>query len=235
MTTRMVLVPGFWLGAWAWDEVIPHLADGITAVAVDLPGQDGKPGEAPAQVTLADQVATIEQALEAEAADRRILVVHSGSTNPGTMLLDQRPDLVDHIVFVDTAPPVDGLAMKADIEGDYSVEDMLANPDEAFTFRDLTDEQLTRLRERAATQPKSLVTEPVTLTNDARYQVPATVICTCYTAEHYQEFADMGVPYLADLNEYESVHYIDLPAGHWPMWSKPAELAALLNEIAADQ
>ena len=25
MTTRMVLVPGFWLGAWAWNEVILSL------------------------------------------------------------------------------------------------------------------------------------------------------------------------------------------------------------------
>lgn len=235
MTTCMVLVPGFWLGAWAWDEVIPHLAEGITAVPLDLPGQDGKPGEASAQVTLADQVAAIEQALEAEPADRRILVVHSGSTNPGTMILDQRPELVDHIVFVDTAPPTDGLAFKADASADETLDAMLADENQKLAFEGLSDEQLTTFQQRAVPQPKSLVAEAVSLTNDdARHTVPATVICTCYTAEQYQEFADMGVPYLADLNEYESVHYIDLPTGHWPMWSKPAELAALLNEVAVD-
>lgn len=234
MTTRMVLVPGFWLGAWAWDEVIPALNADIDAVAVDLPGQDGKPSEAPAQVSLADQVAAIERALEAEPADRRILVVHSGSANPGTMLLDKRPELVDHIVFVDTAPPVDGLAFNADATSDATLDEMLANEHEQASFRDLTDEQLERFKQRATVQPKSLVTEAVTLTNDARHNVPVTVICSCYTAEQFQDFADQGIPYLAALNDYESVHYIDLPTGHWPMWSKPAELAALLNEVAVD-
>ena len=35
----IVLVPGFWLGGWAWDEVAAALrADGHTVTAVTLPG-----------------------------------------------------------------------------------------------------------------------------------------------------------------------------------------------------
>ena len=35
----IVLVPGFWLGAWAWDEVAAALrADGHQVAALTLPG-----------------------------------------------------------------------------------------------------------------------------------------------------------------------------------------------------
>jgi pimeloyl-ACP methyl ester carboxylesterase len=35
----IVLVPGFWLGAWAWDEVVDALrADGHDVTALTLPG-----------------------------------------------------------------------------------------------------------------------------------------------------------------------------------------------------
>ncbi|MDT4986675.1 MAG: hypothetical protein QOI74_769, partial [Micromonosporaceae bacterium] len=38
-TAPIVLVPGFWLGAWAWDEVVAALrADGHSVTAVTLPG-----------------------------------------------------------------------------------------------------------------------------------------------------------------------------------------------------
>ena len=40
----IILVPGFWLGAWAWDEVVAALrADGHQDVtAITLPGQASK-------------------------------------------------------------------------------------------------------------------------------------------------------------------------------------------------
>ncbi|MBA3567312.1 MAG: alpha/beta hydrolase, partial [Actinobacteria bacterium] len=38
-TAPIVLVPGFWLGAWAWDEVAAALrADGHDVTALTLPG-----------------------------------------------------------------------------------------------------------------------------------------------------------------------------------------------------
>ena len=37
--TPIILVPGFWLGAWAWDEVAAALrVDGHDVTALTLPG-----------------------------------------------------------------------------------------------------------------------------------------------------------------------------------------------------
>ncbi len=57
MSTRIVLVPGFWLGAWAWDELAPLLRErGFEVDALTLPGLDAA---GPAAVGLAEQAAAI--------------------------------------------------------------------------------------------------------------------------------------------------------------------------------
>ena len=37
-TTPLILVPGFWLGGWAWDDVVAALPDDLDAHAPTLPG-----------------------------------------------------------------------------------------------------------------------------------------------------------------------------------------------------
>ena len=231
MTTRIVLVPGFWLGEWAWDEVVPGLRDrGFDVVALTLPGlEPGHRSDAP--VTLADQAAAIEAALDVD-VERRILVVHSGAAFPGTLALDRRPELVDRFVLVDTAPPKPGLAFNAEQVGGYTLGDAWSGLKEEGSFTDLTAAQLETFRERAVPQPASVITEAAELSNDARHQIPVTVICTEFPASAYQDYAAQGVPFLAALLDYSDVTYIDLPTGHWPMWSKPAELAELIAEAA---
>ncbi len=72
----IVLVPGFWLGAWAWDEVAAALrADGHEVTAVTLPGLESADADRSA-ITLSDHVDAICQAVRAAAAPV-VLAVHS--------------------------------------------------------------------------------------------------------------------------------------------------------------
>ena len=41
-----------------------------------------------------------------------------------------------------------------------------------------------------------------------------------------------GWAFLAGLAELRDVTWIDLPTSHWPMWSRPAELAAIIGDVA---
>ncbi|MFB9953827.1 hypothetical protein [Cellulomonas denverensis] len=43
-----------------------------------------------------------------------------------------------------------------------------------------------------------------------------------------------GWAWIGGLAELRDVRYVDLPTGHWPMWSRPAEVAALLGRIAEE-
>ncbi len=231
MATRIVLVPGFWLGQWAWDNVAATLRErGFDVVALTLPGLE--PDHHPeVTVTLADQAAAIEAALDVD-AERRILVVHSGASFPGTLVLDRRPDLVDRLVLVDTAPPKPGLAFNAEQVGGFTLADAWPGLQEEGSFTDLTAAQLETFRVRAVSQPASVVTEAAELNNDGRHQIPLTVICTSFPASAYQDYAAQGVPFLAALLDYYDVTYIDLPTGHWPMWSKPEELADIIAKAS---
>jgi hypothetical protein len=58
------------------------------------------------------------------------------------------------------------------------------------------------------------------------------MITSSYRASDVPRLAADGHPYFAELTHLQ-VSLIDLPTGHWPMWSRPGDLAAALMEAAA--
>ena len=233
----VVLVPGFWLGAWAWDAVLPHLDEqGVQAVALTLPGLEPDHPDR-GSVHLEDHATAIEAALDAAPTDARtVLVAHSGAAIPATVALDRHVDEVDHVVWVDTAPVVDGHAMDPEVIGvEYPLSAQYDEELEQGSMEGLTEEQLTTFRERAVPQPAAMMREAVTLSDERRLDVPGTVVCTAFSSADYRSYAEQGVPFLAGLLQHRRLTLVDLPTGHWPMWSKPAELADIIARVARDE
>jgi hypothetical protein len=231
---HVVLVPGFWLGAWAWAEVVARLHErGVTALALTLPGLEVDHPDR-GSVRLEDQVAAIEAALAmAPRGARTVLVAHSGAAVPATVTLDRHVDEVDHVVWVDTAPVVDGYAMNPDMVGDeYPLSAQYDEEWEQGSMAGLSEEQLATFRERAVPQPAASLREPVSLHDERRLDVPGTVVCTAFPAAEYRSGAEQGVPFLAGVLQHRRLELVDLPTGHWPMWSRPAELADIVARAA---
>ena len=226
----IILVPGFWLGAWAWDEVAEKLrAGGHDVTAITLPGQGSK-DEDRSSITFADHVDTIIEAIDA--ADRPpVLVVHSASGFSGYAASDRIPDKIAAIVYVDTAPgkpPLD-----ADQQGDKPmVWDEIAAEE---NLDGLSDDQKATFRERAVPVPGGILRGQYEFTNDARRDIPSTVIATGYSAADYQKYAREHPEwaFLAGLPELRNITWVDLPTSHWPMWSKPDDIARIIGEVAA--
>lgn len=236
VSTEIVLVPGFWLGAWAWawDQVSPLLADrGYVVTALTLPGLEPD-HPARGEVTLEDHAEVIARALDRDAG-RRVLVVHSGAALPGTMVLDRHPDLVDHVVFVDSAPVRDGFAADGKLtDAELPLSAAWEGEMAAGSMRDLTAEQLRTFQDRAVPQPGRTVSGQVTLSDPARLGVPGTVVCTAFPSADCRSFAEQGAGFLAGLLDHVALSYVDLPTGHWPMWSRPVELAEVIDQAARD-
>src|SRR5580765_6006317 len=104
-STPIILVPGFWLGAWAWDEVAALLrADGLDVTALTLPGLESVETDRSA-VTLEDHIRTIVDAIEAAPAPV-VLALHSATGFSGYAASDRVPERIAAMVYVDTAPGI---------------------------------------------------------------------------------------------------------------------------------
>jgi pimeloyl-ACP methyl ester carboxylesterase len=229
-TAPIILVPGFWLGAWAWDEVAATLrAAGHDVTALTLPGLESADADR-SSITFADHVDAIVDAVRAADAPV-VLAVHSATGFSGYAASDRVPDRIAAMVYVDTAPGVG--APDPEFEGDE--KPMVWSEIEAEENLDgLSDAQKETFRERAVPVPGGILRESVELTNDARKDIPSTLICTGFTAEQYQTYAREHPEwaFLAGIPELRNATWIDLPTSHWPMWSRPKELAAIIGDVA---
>ena len=225
----IVLVPGFWLGAWAWDDVAAALrADGHVVTAVTLPGLESVDADR-SSVTLSNHVDAICDAVMA-AGTPVVLAVHSAAGYSGYAASDRVPGSIAAMVYVDTGPGKG--AMDAELD---SVEVPMPSPEELRENENLdglTDEQLETFRRHAVPEPGGVLREGLELTNDARLDLPSTVICTGYTSQQYKEAVEEGQEWLAGLAELHDITWIDLPTSHWPMWSSPRELAGIIGDVA---
>jgi pimeloyl-ACP methyl ester carboxylesterase len=226
----IILVPGFWLGAWAWDEVADVLrADGHDVTAITLPGLES-PNADRSRITFSDHVDAIVDAVRAKDSPV-VLAVHSASGFSGYAASDRVPERIAAMVYVDTAPGIGPL--DPDFEG---AEKPMAWKDiEAEENLDgLSEEQKETFRQRAVPVPGGVLRGSVELTNDARRDIPSTLICTGFSAEQYQAYAKEHPDwaFLAGIPELRNATWIDLPTSHWPMWSRPRELAAIIGDVA---
>jgi len=226
----IILVPGFWLGAWAWDEVAATLrAGGHDVTAITLPGLESADTDR-SKVTFKDHVDAIIRAIEAK-DEPVVLALHSATGFSGYAASDLVPDRIASIVYVDTAPGKGALDPEfADVEKPMVWEDIKAEEN----LDGLSEEQLATFRERAVPEPAALLKEGHEFTNDARNDIPSTVIATGFSAADYQKYAKEHPDwaFLAGLPELRNVTWIDLPTSHWPMWSRPDDLAKIIGDVA---
>src|SRR2546427_8372535 len=144
--TPIVLVPGFWIGAWAWDEVAAALrADGHEVTALTLPGLESADTDR-SKITISDHVDAICEAVSSAGAPV-VLAVHSGAGAPGYGASDRVPELIAAMVYVDTGPAKGALDPEFD-----AVEKPMPSPEElqqGENLDGLTEEQLETFRRRA--------------------------------------------------------------------------------------
>ena len=227
----IILVPGWWLGAWAWDEVAALLREvGHDVTPLTLPGLESADADR-STVTQSDHVAAIVDAVRAAPAPV-VLAVHSGAGFTGYAASDRIPDGIAAMVYVDT-----GAGVGAPDAEFTAPEKLLPSPEELAANENLdglSEEQLRIFRERAVPEPGGVLREGIELTNDARLDIPSTVVCTGYTSKEYKDAVEAGYDFVLGLRDLRHLEYVDLPTSHWVMWSKPRELAEVIGRVATE-
>jgi pimeloyl-ACP methyl ester carboxylesterase len=222
-----LLIAGLWLDGSAWDAVVPHLqALGHQAVPVWMPGQ----GAPPAVATLADQHAAVMAAVDA-AAGSVVVVGHSAACTLAWMAADARPDKVARVVMIGGFSSSDGEEYASFFEIVDGVMpfpgwEPFDGPDSA----DLDEQQRDRIAGAAIGVPEAVAKGVVQLRDERRFDVPVTLICPEFSPAQAREWIDGGQ--LPELSKARHIDYVDIESGHWPMFTRPAELAGLLAKAA---
>lgn len=221
----IILVPGFWLDASSWQEVTAALeAAGHRPHPMTLPGLESVDASR-SGITLQDHVDAVTAAIDA-LDGKVVLVGHSGGGAIIHAALDARPERVARAVYVDSGPLGEGGVINDELraEGD----DIPLPPWEEFEDGDLVDLDdglREAFRRRAIPQPKGVAYGRQHLHDERRYDVPATVIACEFPSSMLREWIQAGHPFVAELSRMRNVEYVDLPTGHWPQFTRPAELA----------
>ncbi|MET7870898.1 alpha/beta fold hydrolase [Streptomyces cyaneofuscatus] len=258
--TVFILVAGAFTGPYVWRDTAARLiAEGAEVHTVALTGLGGRPanpGEAADLEThIADVLAVIDSVAASSGGDI-VLVGHDYGIHPVLGAADRRARSVARIVHLDSGMPRDGVPALAAVPDQRLREELteggggeggvqggqageLPPPARDAWSRwgstaGLSEAALDGLTALAAPQPLGTLLQPLRLTG-AVAAVPVTgVLCTGNGPgiELVQLMVDLGEPAIQALAD-PRVTFFELPTGHWPMLSCPAELAEVLTEAAA--
>jgi pimeloyl-ACP methyl ester carboxylesterase len=205
----IILIPGFWLDGSSWDDVAPTLVHaGHRVRALTLPGLESVDADR-AGIGLRDHVAAVVAALD-ETEGPVVLVGHSGGGAIAHAAADARPDRVARVIYVDAGPLGEGQAINDElpvVDGEIPLPDWSVFSEE--DLRDLDDELREAFRARAVPEPAAVASDPQVLTDERRYDVPATIIACEFPSEMLREWIAQGHPYVTELAAMHDVEYID--------------------------
>lgn len=223
----ILLIAGLWLPDTVWGPVVDALEErGHRGVPVPLPGQD----DGDTAATLDDQVAAVLAAVDA-AAEKPIVVGHSAACTLAWLAADARPDSVAKAVLIGGFP---GAGARSHAEF-FPIEDGAMpfpgwEPFEGPDSADLDDAARERFAAAAVPVPEGVARGVVQYRDERRFDVPMVLICPEFSPEQARAWVDSGdVPEVA---KAKHVSYVDIDSGHWPMITKPDELARLIAEQA---
>ncbi|TVT39780.1 alpha/beta hydrolase [Amycolatopsis rhizosphaerae] len=242
MTKTYVLIPGMWLGAWAWRGVTEDLrARGHEVHPLSLTGLGERVHLARPETDLEVHVEDVLNLMRFEDLHDVVLVGHSyAGAVVITSAADRAPERVKKLVFVDTGPLPDGTSQAefGSPEDRARNAELVASAGEgwklpplpwaevAAAVPDLDPALLKALEERSVPHPWATATSPVHLTG-AWEKLPRLGILSSFTAEQARAMAAMPLfRHMAD----EQWEFAELPTWHWPMLDKPAELAHILDQ-----
>ncbi|MFB7373550.1 alpha/beta fold hydrolase [Streptomyces sp. NPDC056222] len=229
--SEYVLVAGTWLGAWAWDAVVPELrAGGHGAHAVTLSGLAERQGVAAGQQTHVADIVDVVERLDLRDV---VLVGHSYGGIPVGQAAERIGDRLARVVFVDSNVPTDGGSFvtawpdgRAMVEGSIAENGGFWAPLGAADYagQGLDDAQIARIVGGSTPHPGASLTEPAELARPLGELSATYIKCLLDGAEPNDD--------VAALLKSERWELVRMDTGHWPMFSQPHELARILLDVA---
>jgi pimeloyl-ACP methyl ester carboxylesterase len=228
-----VLIPGAWLGAWAWKEVIPSLEKrGHSAHPVTLTGMGERVHLATKGVGLETAVQDVLNVIKYNEIDNFVLVGHSFAGKVASVVADRAHERVKKVIYLDSFRPQRVRTPQGSFD---PTEDFGPQPPGAFAVplgkktvdligKDVKGKVRAWMMAMATPWPMKMATDPVVLSKNYDGVKEAYVFCTL-TGDPVDDiiagkWGKLQGPYRV------------METGHWPMLTKPKELADALIALS---
>jgi pimeloyl-ACP methyl ester carboxylesterase len=224
-----VLVHGAWHGAWCWRKLMPLLrTQGHRVFAVSLTGLGDRAHQLSADIRLATHVQDVVAVIQAEELSQVVLVGHSYGGMLMGGVVDQVPQRIAHLVYLDAIVPRSSEAWSSFHDPErrninrahIAQHGHMATPDPLIYALNPEDEAW--VRRRLVPQPGGVYDDVLTFDTSRIERLPRTFI----------DCNQPAVPGVAmsriRVREEPGWQVIELATGHDAMVSAPQALAEVL-------
>jgi pimeloyl-ACP methyl ester carboxylesterase len=230
---KFVLVPGAWLGAWAWEKVTPLLeGKGHEVYPVTLTGMGDRSHLASFDLSMETAVQDVLNVIKYNGIDDLVLVGHSFAGKVAAAVADRAHDKVRKIVYVDAFRP----EIVREPQGGFDPTREFGPALQGVNGVPLTEEIIDRIGKDVVGQnrkwmmsmatpwPIRLAKDPITLSENYDRTKETYVFCS--------QSGDPVDEIIAGKWGKLNGPYKVIDAGHWPMITKPQELAEDMISLA---
>ena len=237
LMATFVLVHGAWLGGWCWRRVAPMLREaGHDVYTPTLTGLGDREHLVTPEVGLVTHIQDIANVLFYDDLTDVTLVGHSYGGFVVSGVADEAPERLRQLIYLAAVVPSgDGdslfaqgpAEMREFVEGKAQAFDgwrwplpSFAEIEQNSSMHGLDADDQRWFRESSVPQPVRTFSDPISLKGGAPESLRKTYI-RC-TGDY------MPAP---EITQGDGWRYRELDAGHWPMFSKPRDLAELLLKL----
>lgn len=214
------------MGKWIWDELTAELQSFYRQMhAMTLTGLHLGANRLHPDIRLETHVLDVIHYIEKHNLTNTVLVSHSYSGVVAGQVADRIPEAISRLIFIEAILPIDGYTMLESGGNDIAAETKLIaennglwphpTADELSDEAHLNEEQRQYLLNHFVDHPGKTVTDPAIINNSV-ITIPSL-------------FIGARLPDTAKISAFKDLKYAKLDGGHWPMLTKPKELAKILN------
>lgn len=230
---NFVLVPGAWLGSWAWRDVTSFLEkEGHSAYPVTLTGMGERVHLATKEIGMETAVQDVLNVVKYNEIEEFVVVGHSFAGKVAAVVADRAHERVRTVVYLDAFRP----ERVREPQGGFDPAQEFGPPIPGTLGIPLTDATVERIgRDVQGVERKRMMTlatpwlfkfatDPIALSRNYDSVKEAYIFCSLSGDPVDEIVAGKWGPLLGP-------HTV-LEAGHWPMLTKPKELARDLRSLA---
>ncbi|MDA4122515.1 MAG: alpha/beta hydrolase [Thaumarchaeota archaeon] len=223
--TVFVLVPGAWLGAWAWKKTVPLLEkEGHSVYPVTLTGMGERVHLASKDLGMETAIQDVLNVVKYNGIDEFVLVGHSFAGKVAAAVADRAHESIKKLIYLDAFRPEKVTSPQGMLDptlefgplppGVFAIP--LTEEIVGHIGSDVKGQNLRWMMSNATPWPVKLANDPITLSKDFDRVKSAYIFCT-KSGDPVDEIV------AGKWGKLEGPYKV-MDTGHWPMITEPDEL-----------